>query len=170
MTPTTLEALQARLVAWAVSISGREVVVEDEGGPQPAAPFVSLSLRRCTPFEHDRVGVSRETERVSTLCQVRWRVTLFGGAALTDASRLRASIWSAQRWWDLWLLSGLGSVSPINNLSALETGRIRARAEFQLTLNAVLAWHTSPYYFTSQCIDLFEADLGLIATLNPGDC
>lgn len=170
MTPTTLEALQTQLVAWAAGISGRDVVVDDEGGPPPAASFVALSLRRCTPIEHDRVVVSREAENVRTLYQLRWRVTLFGGAALADASRLRASLWSARRWWDLWALAGLGAVSSLQNLSALETGRLRARAEFQLTLHAVLEWHSPPQYFTHQRIDLFETDLGLIATLKPGDC
>lgn len=160
-------------MAWCAAVTGREMLVEDEGGPPPAAPYLSLSIRSCTPMQHDRVEMDQHTETVSTVYQVVFRLTLRGGPAMADASRLRASLWSAQRWRDLWRVAGLGAVTPIHNLSALEAGRIRARAEFQLTLHAVITTHSIPEYFTTQHIDLYETDQGFVSTViatHPGDC
>lgn len=171
MTPTTLEALQATVVAWCGAVTGRETIVEDEGGPPPAAPYLSLSIRSCTPLQRDRIEVDRQDETISTLHRVVFRLALSGGQAMSDAARLRASLWSARRWRDLWTMAGLGAVTAIHNLSALETGRIRARAEFQLTLHAVIASASSPEYFTTQRIDLYETDQGRVATVDTcGDC
>lgn len=165
MIPTTLETLQAAVLIWCGAVTGRETVIEDEGGPQPAAPYLSLSVRSCLPMQHDRVEVDQQAETIRTLHQIAFRLALRGGAAMADAARLRASLWSAQRWRDLWPISGLGAVTAIQNLSALETGRIRARAEFQLTLQAVITTASSPEYFTSQRIDLHETDQGFVATV-----
>lgn len=176
MTPTTLEALEAVISAWCAQVTGRETVIEDDGGPQPAAPYLTLSVRSCTPMQHDRVEVDQQAETIRTLHHVVFRLALRGGQAMTDAARLRASVWSAQRWRDLWKIAGLGAVTPIQNLSALETGRIHARAEFQLTLHVVIATTSAPEYFTSQQIDLYETDAGFVATVvatippTPGDC
>lgn len=176
MTPTTLEALEAEISAWCAQVTGRETVIEDDGGPQPAAPYLSLSVRSCTPMQHDRVEVDRQAETISTLHHVAFRLALRGGQAMADAARLRASVWSAQRWRDLWKIAGLGAVTAIQNLSALETGRIRARAEFQLTLHAVITTISAPEYFTTQKIDLYETDAGFVATVvtpispTSGDC
>ena len=161
---------------WCVAVTGREPVIEDEGGPQPAAPYLSLSVRSCTPMQHDRVDVDPLDETVNTLHQIVIRLALRGGQAMTDAARLRGSLWSAQRWRDLWKIAGLGTVTSIQNLSALETGRIRARAEFQLTLHAVITTTSTPEYFTAQYTDLYETDKDFVATVvatippTPGDC
>ena len=171
MTPTTLETLQTAVVAWCGAVTRRETIVEDEGGPPPAAPYLSLSVRSFTPMQRDRVEVGQQAETISTLHQITFRLALRGGAAMADAARLRGSLWSAQRWRDLWPISGLGAVTAIQNLSALETGRIRARAEFQLTLHAVITTASSPEYFTTQRIDLYETDPGRVATVDTcGDC
>lgn len=118
-------------------------------------------------MQRANVNTDRNTETVSALHLVIWRFSLHGGPAMADATRLRASLWSAQRWRDLWRIAGLGEVGPLLNLAGLDIGRWRARAEFQLTLHAVLQLQSPPEFFISQGIDLYESQQGLIAHIVP---
>lgn len=162
------------MLAWASAITGREGVLEDEGGPQPAKPYFSLSVRSSKAMERGRVEVDRQTETINALHRVTFRLAVRGGPAMADAARLRDSLISAHRWRDLWRVAGLGAVTEIQNLSAVENSRQRGRAEFQLTLHAVIQTTAAPEYFTTQHIDLYETDQGFVARVTAstpsGDC
>ena len=167
MTPTSLEALEHGLSTWAGSVSRREVLIEGEGGPPPASAYLAISLRSCSPMQRADVHIDPHTETVNALHRLTWRFSLHGGPAMADATRLLASLWSAQRWRDLWRIAGLGEVGRLHNLAGLDIGRWRARVEFQLTLHAVLHLQSTAEFFVRQPIDLHETDLGLIAPIAP---
>lgn len=96
------------------------------------------------------------------------------------ANKIRASVWSSQRYgFDaLWKYVGLGSVSTITDLSSIESAQIGARHEFRVKLHTTLEHSFGADYAETVEVtvnegrlgEVFKSDLGNDPHPIPEDC
>lgn len=124
-------------------------LLEDEGRH---FPDVTLDI--------DGGGAGDETIKETAVLTLV--VNTWGQTAEALANKLRASIWSSQRYgFDaLWKYVGLGSVSTITDLSALESAQIGARYEFRVKLHTTLDHNFGADYAETIGVVVNESRLG----------
>lgn len=144
MTPLQLEQAVAD---WLVLAAPGRVLVKGRVGEAaaPDGPYVLYWLERYTLPDSPRVSVpapfiDQKVEAPATPCEFGIVVVgdRAGQTARDDALRLCLSLRQTQRSADLLKVCGLMGVSEVANRSALETGTHRSRADFRLTLSAIL--------------------------------
>ena len=124
-------------------------------------PDVELSV--------DGGGVGNETVTENALLTLV--INSRGADAEAIANRLRASVWSSQRYGfnSLWKHVGLASVSTILDLSALESAQIGARYEFRVRLHTTLEHDFGAGYAETVNVTVNEGRLGTVLELDLGN-
>lgn len=141
MNPTTLENLRDVLLQWCLDITGRVLVLANSGqGPKPSAPYVEVFLSSYdTPtFQVATLATDGLTETVKSNTLMSVQLDLYGNNPMQDASKLMRSLYSSQRFLDLWQISGLSGVDTVSDLTALETGAMKQRANLIFRIYCLL--------------------------------
>lgn len=131
MIPTTLDNLRDVLLQWCFDITGRVLVLANSGqGPKPSEPYVEVFLSSYdTPtFQVAKLSGDGLTETVTSNTLMSVQLDLYGNNPMQDASKLMRSLFSSQRFLDLWQISGLSGVDTVSDLTAIETGAMKQRA------------------------------------------
>jgi len=145
-TVTTLDALTravSRVLQTIRPASGAVVVGRVGEVAAPAVPYILFSIESVTPQASPVVSYSDEDPPVTqtvtaTAVPIVFLVEVIGGAAMGDAFRAALALRVSQRSFDLWAIAGLMDITAPTNLSALEVGTMRQRAQFRLALSAAL--------------------------------
>ncbi len=132
MITTTLDELRDAILLWVQDISGREIVLANSGeGPRPRVPYVEVFIEL---FENPTSQVSTLsgdglTETVTANIRATITLDVYGDNPMQVTSRLIRSLFSATRFLDLWQICGLGNVEDATDLTALQTGALKPRAQ-----------------------------------------
>lgn len=155
MNPVTFDELRDALLSWVADISGLVALLANSGdgeAPRPRTPYVEVFIDSNEVPTSQYESIDQDTGIVETVsAQTYLSVTLnvYGGNAMQVASRLCRSLYSAQRYVDLWKVCGLGGVESVVDLTALERGALKQRAEIKLMLYCVLYDTFDSDYFDS---------------------
>ena len=150
--PTTIDAARTALLAWCRDVTGREIVLQyDSEMPKPTSPFVEIFVE-ATALPNGRVLTLAEdglSETISTLTLITTTLNFLGGDAMDSAGNLRNSLYATERYLDIYKILGYGEVVSLQDLSFLETGHFKQRAELRVTFYARLEnTYISSYYDT----------------------
>lgn len=160
-TVTTFEEMRNKLLQWCLDITARGLVLANAGeGPKPGVPYVEVYLTTLVnpDYQTDTLSVDGLTETITTPCTVSCQLDLYGGDAMQDASKLCRSLKSAQRWVDLWVIMGLQNIETIRDLTALETGSRKQRAQVLINFTCCLSNNFDSSYFDQMPIELRDSD------------
>lgn len=139
MAIVTLDQIRDVFLTWGTNITGRVAFLASlsEDG-KPATPYFTVYLAGMQPSTPQNVELSVDglTETINSLDIMRLTINTIGGEAMQDASRLLRSLFSSQRFLDLWTICGYTSVTEATDLSFLETGTMRQRAQFTINIQA----------------------------------
>ena len=130
-------------------------------GPAPSGPSLIWRLDTLEPPDFTVTEIS-ETEQLIEAHGVpmEFVVTVLGDrvgqSARDDAMRLVLGLRQTQRTADLLAVCGFMGVGEVRNLSALETGTMRQRAEFRLMLSASLHLAATPETINVVDLELHE--------------
>lgn len=145
MLTTTINDINDKIYDWIVSIlPDRTCIVKNNtDDAAPNRPYVMFDLQNDQTFSKPIVGINEDlTEFIyqRNLFTVSIQVVGNGDAnhsCLDDINQLSASIWSQQRYLDLWRISGLGGISiQPQNITSAAYGVNRTRWQMQFTLYA----------------------------------
>lgn len=138
---STLDVVETAFATYLRDVLPARVMVRGRVG-EAAAPATAATLwdvatvtasdNPVTTYEDDDQIVT------STDTVVSFLVTLIGGSAMADAVRVCNGMRASQRTGDLYAVCGLWGVDPAQDLTALETGTMRTRAEFRVALSAAI--------------------------------
>jgi hypothetical protein len=143
---TTLAALQdgfgAFLIA-ALPANARTLVRGLIGeGPAPASPYIVYGVENFAMPSFMRTENTETEQIIRANTPVTMRVTVVGdraGASVhDDAARLAMALHATQRTADLYKICGLFGTEPMQDLSKLEVGTMRARSDFRVLLSVPL--------------------------------
>lgn len=123
-----------------LALGGREIVQGRIGeGPVPSDPYAMWSLDNLEIDIRPVRLIDGMLQRViSVNTPLVFLVNICGGNAMADAAQFALSFSQSQRLGDLYKLCGLSGISPLQNLSAVEVGTYRQRAELRVTLFAAV--------------------------------
>ncbi len=168
---TTLADIEAMVCGWVTSVTTYPASVDNDGGGLIRTSHIGVMFSAVKHAEWGTEVISTDglTQTVSNQADVTIKLSCHGVQshdAMAIASRLVNSLKSTARYYDLWALGGKGEVSAITDLSALETGAIQGRAQFQFTLHTSLTDTFTHDYFNSILINVTETDKGLVAVIH----
>ena len=165
----TLDELKDSIYDWLYSVVPANTPIDWEDGDDTDRKTNRISLRllqndtRSTPaiVEWDSDNDNETVRDKTTLTLV---VNCWGTAAETLAILSRASLYSSRRFGfnALWKYAGLGDVTPIINLSELETGVIGERHEYRVTLHTELEHVFGSDYADTLGVTVNEGRLGTV--------
>lgn len=169
MATTNYRELRSAISRWCLNATGRVMVISGSGeADQPGVPYVALMLAQDSVAGYPKRELSQDglTYTVTRTARMRVQIDVYGGdpdkSAMEDASLLENALYNPALFEDsgvapqknLWEICGLMSIESINDLSALETGIIKQRA--QLVFNIVAEFENS---VTSDFYDKTEVDI-----------
>lgn len=130
--------------------------------PAPSGPYFfyrveGVEFPDLLPAEVDDAGVIQTVRSTST---VTVAFSLNGGDALGDAVRLRLALHQSQRTVDLYRVAGLLGVSSPQDLTALELGTMRTRADIRVSLSAALTLENAAEIGETQGLRIREQSHG----------
>lgn len=141
-TPTQIENAVG---AWLAAAMPARVLVRARIGeaPAPASPYLLYSLDAVEAPDSIRSETSEDAQRIEAAdSRLTFVIEVVGDrpgqTVRDDALRLGLSLRATQRTGDLFKVCGLWALGPLQNLTALETGTMRQRVRFTLTLSATL--------------------------------
>lgn len=169
-TTTTFNEMRDTILQWCLDITGRDLVLANAGeGPKPGVPYVEvyLTVQESPNYQTDTLSVDGLTETITAVCSVACQLDLYGGDAMQDASKLCRSLKSARRWLDLWIIIGLQNIEALRDLTALETGTRKQRAQVVINFTCCLFNDFDSDYFDQLPITIQDSD-GIIESDLPG--
>ena len=137
----TKSAIDNSIFDWLNSVVGPVPVDwEDFDDPDRRGDRVSIRFLDDAAAHHPIAEIVNGVEVISETTMLTLVINARGDNADSIASNIRSSIWASKRsgYDDLWAYVGLGSVSSITNLSALESAQIGNRFELRVKLHANL--------------------------------
>lgn len=163
---TDIRALRKAIGQWAFNVvdansNTREVVLANSGqAAQLRVPNIvtMLSEDKKLGFPDTKLSEDGLTYTVTHTSQIRVQLEVYGGdkdnSAMQDASLLMNSLYDPARYLDLWLICGLMNIETIQDLTALETGVMKQRAQCVFHIIAELS-----DAFVSDSFDTIETDV-----------
>ena len=167
---TTFKEMRTSILQWCLDVTGRELVLANSGeGPKPGSPYVEVYLTQLEnpDYQTDTLSLDGLIETITSICTVSCQLDLYGGDAMQDASKLCRSLKSAKRWLDLWGIMGLQNIEALRDLTALETGTRKQRAQVVVNFVCCLSNDFDADYFDRIPINLEDSD-GIIYEDLPG--
>ena len=168
---TTTKKLEEVLYDWAFSlIPSRVVIISNQvDGNSPNEPYISIRLTQSPTSQNPEVTLSDngELETISQRCLFTVNVECVGDEAFQDAKSacivLASSLYSANRYLDLWTVSGLGGVATgPQSLTTATLATNRSRWQFQYTLYAVIDNSFTGQYFDNLELKVIDGDTDTI--------
>lgn len=168
---TTLADVETTVYGWINSVMALGESLDGDGGPLIRTAHIGIMFTAVKHAEWGTEILSTDglTQTVNNQADVTIKISCHGQHghdAMQMASTLINSLKSTARWMDLWAIGGKGEVTPITDLSALETGAIQGRAQFQFTLHTCLTDNFTHDYFNSILINVTETNKGLVAVIH----
>lgn len=169
----TLTQIETAVAAWLNAIRGARQLVKGRIGeaPVPAVPYLtySVDLVDVPDLVPVDLGTTTQTARASAT-PIELVVQFVGDlpdghVARNDAAAAVLSLRHSQRWADLYTAAGLAGVSPIRNLSQLETGAMRQRFDVRLTLSAILTADAPAELIETVQAGIYESTIPTVITL-----
>lgn len=122
---------------------GRDIVAGLIGeGPAPSRAAVIWRTDSWEPDEFPRTEYVGDDQVIHAVTPVTFVVTCLGDrpgqSVRDDCLRIQAALRLSQRTGDLFKVCGFWSAEEVRNLTALETDKMRQRAEFRVVLSADL--------------------------------
>ena len=147
---TTIDEARTTILKGCKAIPGREIVLRyDSEMAKPTTPFVEVFIESAE-LPNGRVLTLSEdglTETVSTLMNIAVVLNCLGGDAMDAAINLRNSLYATERTLDLYKTLGYLGVPSLRDLSFLETGHFKQRAELTINFDARIEnSYASSYY------------------------
>jgi len=139
--PTTIDAIRTAVLQWVRDVTGRSIVLRyDSELHKPTNPYVEVFIDQ-TPSGGGRtlrleIVDDEPVEVVSTLSLISVTLNVFGGDAMDAAYRIRNSVYATDRYLDIYQILGLAAIESLRDLTALETGHFKQRAELIITFYA----------------------------------
>lgn len=167
---TTFDEMRDAILQWTLDITGRDLVLANSGeGPKPGVPYVEvyLTVQTSPNYQTDTISQDGLTETITAISSIACQLDLYGGDAMQDASKLCRSLKSARRWLDLWNIVGLQNIEALRDLTALETGTRKQRAQVVVNFTCCLSDNFSSDYFDQVPITIQDSDR-IIDTDLPG--
>lgn len=167
---TTFNEVRDTVLQLCIDITGREVVLANAGeGPKPSVPYVEVyvTLAKSPNFQTNTLSEDGLTETIRAVSVLEARLDFYGGDAMQDASKLLRSLKSAQRERDLLLVCGHANTQDLRDLTFLETGSRKQRAQVVISLSCNLADSFDADFANRVSIDLYNQD-GLVEEDLPG--
>lgn len=168
---TTITDLRDEFIAWVNSITSRPVVLANSGqGPKSRVSYgeIFISAYDAPTTQVITYSEDGETETVSSLDLLTIQINLYGDNPLRDASKLQHSLFSADRYLDLWQICGLSGITSIQDLTALETGAMKQRVLLEFRVYATLSDSVSADCIETVDIELDVPDYNFTETLAGG--
>lgn len=107
--------------------------------PQTNKPSVFIVTNPFIGNTHPVVGRDDgEVETVTQVGAITFTVDVVGGSFQADTAKIQGGFWSANFWKTIGTKSGLGEIATGQDLSRLETGTIKGRYQFSITLHCIL--------------------------------
>lgn len=171
MATTNYRELRSAISRWCLNATGRVMIISGSGeGDQPGVAYAVVMLAQDSVAGYPKTELSEDglTYTVTRTTRMRVQIDVYGGdpdkSAMEDASLLQNALYNPALFQDsdvapeknLWEICGLLNFESINDLSALETGIIKQRA--QLVFNIVAEFENS---VTSDSYDKTEVDIKL---------
>lgn len=151
---TTMNDIRTAVLTWVRDVTGRDIVLKyDSELHKPTRPYVEIYIVQA-PTGGGRtltleIVDDEPVEVVSTTCIVAVTLNIYGGDAMDAAYRIRNSVYATNRYADLFQILGLTEVVSLIDLTSLETGHYKQRAELIINFNARIEdSFTSAYYDT----------------------
>lgn len=165
-TPTQIEDAFAAFLSGVFDGSRVTVAGLIGEGPAPSSPCVMWRLDSVDPDEFPRTEYVDDDQVIHSVSPMTFIVTCVGDrpgqSVRDDCLRVQMALRMSQRTGDLFKVCGFWGVEPVKNLTALETGKMRQRAEFRVVLSADLTL-TAP----REVMD--EVDLRIVTIDPPSD-
>lgn len=139
---TTFDEVRDTLLQWIVDKTGLEIVLANAGeGPKPSDPYVLLQITSAAspPLQNSTLSADGLSEKIRVLTTMDVQLDFYGGNAMQSASLLARSFNSQRAFVDLYTKFGILNVEPIRDLTALETGSRKQRAQMVVKVRANLA-------------------------------
>ena len=140
---TTLAAIEdafGTYIAASLPVGSRVLVRGNIGeSPAPSSPYVIYRLAVTKHPEFTRTEYTSTDQIVRANTTVEFAVSVVGNrsgsTAMDDATRIALGLRLTQRTGDLYALCGLWGVEPVQDLSGVEVGTMRTRADFRVSLS-----------------------------------
>ena len=135
-------SLKDAVYDWVNSVSPEDVpVIWADGDDAGYKVYVALRASKDKAQPNPDVTCVGGVETITEVVEYTLVVNCYGNGAEPLAQRLRSSVYASARFGyeALWGMCGLGGVTDVLNLSALEIGRIEGRYEFRVTLHATVS-------------------------------
>lgn len=127
-------------------------------GPAPAGPYVIYRLESVTHPEFTRTEYVGDDQIIHANTVAVFVVTVVGDRpgqlAMDDASRIALGLRLTQRTADLYKICGLWSVEQVRDLTMLEIGTMRSRAELRIVLSVSAGITAAREYIDSVAVDV----------------
>ena len=165
MTTVTVDEFRDAIITWVEDVTGRVPVLANSGqGPQSREKYVVIFISTgVVPTQEDSfLSVDGLTETIVAPTKLDVQLDVYGGDTMQAASRLVRSLKSSDRWTDLWKICGLENVQDFRDLTSLETGVRRQRAQVVIRFNVNLSEDFSSAFFDKFRMEV-ERDDGEVA-------
>lgn len=173
---TTLDELKRR-VSEVLQVVRPGMVIEGRAGEAaaPVRPYALFSVESVAPVDfpivsYDELDPPTIQTVTSTATPVEFLIEAVGGAAMGDAFRMCLTLRTSQRCFDLYAICGLMGVTAPVNLSALEVGTMRQRAQFRLTVSAALDFTADAETIEHISATAFDRTVTVSKGVNPHGC
>jgi len=164
--PTNFRELRGAIGDWSFLVTGgrrKSILANSPQRSQSKSPTVVFMLSASDRLSMPKRTLSEDglTYTVSQPTKVRVQLNLYGGdkddSAMQDASLLMNSLYDPSRYLDLWLISGLMDIEETQDLTVLETGVMKQRAQCTFNLIAELSNDTVSDSFNTVETDIIRA-------------
>lgn len=154
----TINDFRNALVTWINTITSRPVILSDAyAGPNPKDPFAVILVESSAPRTawKSEFDVNTEIETISRHVNFIVTIDMFGGDPFFHALQLEASLYSANKYIELPQdIVGLNGSLGVQDLSSLEVGNMRTRAQLRIEMNANITFN-----FTTDVIEEYDIEL-----------
>ena len=148
---STFSDIQDGVFLWVGNVlPDRIVQFENQNSRPPESPYATILFSGISamPYDVSTYDADAGTQTLRNLSLLTIKLSIWDGAAMTDASRLKASVESDNRLLDLWVNMGRAQVTNVLDLTSEYLGRLRPRAEFSVSGYATLS-----ETFAADCFD-----------------
>lgn len=160
---TTFNTVRDDILQWIEDITSRPSLLANQSQSVSLdVPYIEMQLTQNDIPDSQNISLSQDglTETISSEILITCVLNVYGGAAMQDALKLSRSLHSSARYEDLWQSLGLGGIGTVQDLTALETGEMKDRAQMEISFYATMSES-----FTSDYID--NIDITVQEEINP---
>jgi hypothetical protein len=172
MATPTFDDIQDVLYTWANSVTGKPVVWADDAQlGEERTPYIKLRIQEIESPSNQNVTLSADglTEHITNPSSFTLDVDVYGSGADQDSLRLIRSLYSADRYLDLWTILGYGNTTKPENLTFLETGARKPRYFFRILFYATIQEDFVSSYFDQTQISIDNTQREFTDIINGGE-